>query len=128
MKNQIPYAIISILILCKIFAWWLLFWGTDYSKIELTVLGVFEPVHQFSYLILSTFLIVGILFKSRFAMIAMVVAFLINLGIFVFLGSAVYQSILDPMLLLCLCLVLLYRKPNAWFSATRVNNFINQDK
>jgi hypothetical protein len=95
--------------------WWLLFWGTDYSKVEPTLMGVFEPVHQFSYSILSSFLIVGILFKSRFALIAMFAAFLINLGIFVFRGSTVYQSILDPVLILVLCLILFYRKPNSWF-------------
>jgi hypothetical protein len=115
MRNRIPYAIISIIIFCKIFVWWLLFWGTDYSKVEPTLMGVFEPVHQFSYSILSSFLIIGILFKSRFALIAMFAAFLINLGIFVFRGSTVYQSILDPVLLIVLCLILFYRKPNSWF-------------
>jgi cellulose synthase/poly-beta-1,6-N-acetylglucosamine synthase-like glycosyltransferase len=118
MRNRIPYTIISVLILCKCFVWWLLFWGTDYSKVEPTLMGVFEPVHQFSYSILSSFLLIGILFKSRFALIAMFVAFVINIGIFVFRGSTVYQSLLDPVVLIILCLVLYYRKPNSWFGAS----------
>lgn len=115
MRNRIPYAIISILIFCKFFVWWLLFWGTDYSKVEPTLMGVFEPVHQFSYTILSSFLIIGILFKSRFALVAMFAAFSINVAIFAYRGSTVYQSVLDPVLLVLLCLVLHYRKPNSWF-------------
>ncbi len=118
MRNRIPYALISILVFCKCFVWWLLFWGTDYSKVEPTLMGVFEPVHQFSYSILSSFLLVGILFKSRFALIAMFAAFVINIGIFVYRGSTVYQSILDPVILGILCLVLYYRKPNSWFGAS----------
>ena len=117
MRNRIPYAIISILILNKVFVWWLLFWGTDYSKVEPTLMGVFEPVHQFSYSILSSFMVIGILLKSRFALIAMFVAFVINIAIFAYRGSTVYQSILDPAILIILCLVLYYRKPNSWFGA-----------
>jgi hypothetical protein len=82
-------------------------------------MGVFEPVHQFSYSILSSFLLVGILFKSRFALMAMFVAFIINICIFVYRGSTVYQSILDPVILGVLCVVLYYRKPNSWFGTSK---------
>lgn len=114
MGNRIPYIVLTFLVLSKVFVWWLLFWGTDYSSAEPTLKGVFEPVHQISYSVLSTFLIVGILFKSRFSIVAMFVAAGINMGIYLYRGSAVYQSIFDPLVLVIFCLAVFLYRPNFW--------------
>jgi hypothetical protein len=117
MRNKIPYALISILLFCKLFFWWLLIWGTDFLKVENTLVGMFEPIHQFSYATLSSFLVIGILFRSRFAFIAMFGASLINFLIYVLRGTAVYQSLLDPIILVLFSLALYFSRPNTWFKS-----------
>jgi len=47
----------------------------------------------------------------------MYAAFAINLVIFLLSGRVVYQSILDPVLIILLGLVVHYRQPNSWLGA-----------
>ena len=96
MKNSIPYSLIGILVIAKIFAWWLLIWGSNILDVELTLKGMFEPIHAFSYLVLGSVLVIGLVFGSRFALIALAATAPVNLLIFVFNGNIVYQSIWDP--------------------------------
>lgn len=117
MRNRISYIIITTLVFCKIFAWWLFFLGSNIAEGEITLIDSFSPIHQFSYLILTSFLVVGLLFKSKFAYWSMYAAFAINLGIFLLNGHAVYQSVLDPILIILLGLVVYYRQPNSWLGA-----------
>jgi len=112
MRNRIPYLIITILVLCKIFAWWLFFLGSNIAESEITLVNGFSPIHQFSYLILTSFLVVGLLFKSKFAYWSMYAAFLINFGVFLLNGHVVYQSVLDPILIILLGLIFYYKQPN----------------
>jgi len=100
---------------CKIFAWWLLFFGSNITEVEATLSNSFQPLHQFSYLTLTTFLAVGLLVKSKFALYSFLVTFALNLFIFIVKGTVVYQSVLDPVLIACLGLVVFCRRPNWWF-------------
>jgi len=118
MRNRIPYFIIITLVFCKVFAWWLFFLGSNISEGEITLIDSFSPIHQFSYLILTSFLAVGLLFKSKFAYCSMFAAFAINLGIFLLNGNVVYQSVLDPVLIILLGLVVYYRQPNSWLGVS----------
>jgi len=127
MSNRIPYLIIIALIFCKVFAWWLLFWGSNITEGEVTLIDSFSPIHQFSYLILTSFLAVGLLFKSKFAYYSLFAAFAINLGIFLLNGHVVYQSALDPVLIILLGLVVYYKQPNSWLGLARANKQINKD-
>ena len=91
--------------------------GFNVTEGEITLIDSFSPIHQFSYLILTSFLVVGLLFKSKFAYWSMYAAFAINLVIFLLSGRVVYQSILDPVLIILLGLVVHYRQPNSWLGA-----------
>ena len=99
MKHRLPYVIITILILSKAFAWWMVFALLQTPETELTLTGLLQPLRQFSYLVLSSFLAVGVLFKSRFATYSFLIAFLINLLLFLYSGNGVYQWIYDPVLI-----------------------------
>ncbi len=114
MRNRLHYSLLFILVTGKVFAWWLLFWGTNMQDIEVTLKGVFEPVHQFSYMILSSFLLVSLLFKSRFALFGLFAAFIINTVIYLYRGTAVYQSVWDFIIVLMFCMLVYYRQPNSW--------------
>jgi hypothetical protein len=114
MKNRIPYILLSVLLLSKVFAWWLLFFGIDYSNGTGNSIDNFALIHQISYLTLSSFFVVGILLKSKLSIAAMFVTFLINATIFLFRDTAVYQSVFDPLLLLLFCFVIHYQRPNSW--------------
>jgi hypothetical protein len=115
MKHRLPYAIIIILILSKAFAWWMIFAMLQTPETEPTFTGLFQPLRQFSYLVLSSFLAVGILFKSRFAIYSFIMAFVINLLLFLYTGKGVYQWIYDPVLILMLFFVVYFNRPNFWF-------------
>ena len=117
MRNRIPYLIIITLISCKLFAWWLFFLGSNISEGKITLIDSFPPIHQFSYLILTSFFAVGLLFKSQFAFWSMFVALAINVSIFFLNGHVVYQSVLDPIIVTVLGLVVYFRQPNSWFGA-----------
>ena len=117
MKNRIPYLLIITLFLCKLFSWWLFFIGSNVTEGEITLSKTFPLIHQFSYLVLTSFLVIGLLFKSHFAYWAFWGAFAINLIIYTLKGTLVYQSILDPIFIICLSLIIYYRQPNSWFNS-----------
>jgi len=121
MKSFIPYTIIGILLIAKIFAWWLLIWGSNILDAELTLKGMFEPIHAFSYMVLSSVLLIGLLFGSRFSLIALAMTAPINLSIYLMNENVVYQSIWDPVLVSIFIAVVVFRNPNKWNSGAGVN-------
>lgn len=123
MKNSIAYLLLAVLLVGKVFAWWMIFWGSNILDAELTLAGMFEPIHQFSYLILSSVLLVGILFRSKFSLAALLVTAPTNAIIFLLHGTSVYQSIWDPVLLALFVAAIVFIKPNRWtqtFGANKV--------
>jgi len=125
MKNTIPYLLLAMLLAGKAFAWWMILWIGYFSNTELTLVGMFEPIHQFSYLIISTLMLVGILFRSTFALIVLLLTFLINILVYIFHGTIVYQSVWDPVLLVLFVTVTQLRKPNSWERILGVNKPIH---
>ena len=121
MKNTIPYSLLITLLIGKAFAWWLLFFGTNILDAELTLSGMFEPIHQFSYLVLSTILLIGILFSSRFSLVVLALTAPTNLTIYLLHGTSVYQSVWDPVLLAIFLMVISLREPNRWAQSFRAN-------
>jgi hypothetical protein len=49
MKNSVPYFLLAMLLVGKAFAWWMLVFGSNVLDAELTLIGMFEPIHQFSF-------------------------------------------------------------------------------
>lgn len=121
MKNTIPYTLLTMLLLGKAFSWWILFFGSNILDSELTLVGMFEPIHQFSYLLLSSILLVGVLFGSKFSLLVLALTAPANLFIFLLRGSSVYQSIWDPVMLGLFVLVVVLRTPNRWNQLFRAN-------
>jgi len=122
MKNKIPYTIISLMLISKIFAWWLLVWGIDYGSADLTLESSFKPAHQISYMVLSSFLVIGVILKSKFALYAFFGVFIINLIIYILNGSIVYQSLYDPTLLILFYFVINKKQPNSWLTTKELTN------
>ena len=121
MKNTIPYLILITLLLSKVFAWWMILFGSNILEVEATLSNLFQPLHQFSYLALSSVLVVGIVFRSKFAFTALLLTVPANLIIYLYHGTSVYQSLWDPMFLLVFGIVATYRKPNHWGALFRAN-------
>lgn len=121
MKNSIPYVLLTILALGKIFAWWLLFYGSNLMDPELTLAGMFEPIHQFSYLIVSSILVAGIIFGSRSALIVLALTVPVNFAIFLFRGTSVYQAVWDPVVLGIFIAGIMVRKPSRWLPSLGAN-------
>lgn len=114
MRNLLPALLLAVLVAGKIFAWWLIVWGSNMLDAELTVRGMFEPVHAFSYLVLSSILLVGVVFGSRFAFVALMLVAVANVGIYALRGTTVYQAVWDPLLLLAFVTTVALRRPNRW--------------
>lgn len=116
MKNSVPYFLLAMLLVGKAFAWWMLVLGSNVLHAELTLIGMFEPIHQFSYLVFSSVLLIGISLGSRFSLIALALTVPINAAIFFLRETSVYQSIWDPVLLGLFVVAIAFRRPNRWFS------------
>lgn len=127
MKNTIPYLILITLLLSKVFAWWMIFFGSNILEVESTLSNLFQPLHQFSYLTLSSVLVVGIVFRSKFAFNALLLTVPANLIIYLYHGTSVYQSLWDPMFLLVFGIVATHRKPNHWGTLFRANTTLKME-
>ncbi len=123
MKNTIPYSLLVIFLLSKCFAWWMLYITFAATDVELIVTSLILPAYQSSYLLLSTVLLIGVLFRSRFAIIAFFLTAPVNLTIFIFSGAFVYQGIWDPVLMAIFVIVVNARTPNSWSVAFSIPKF-----
>ncbi len=113
-------SVLILALIAKGFAW-LLFFGITVQAPENNQL-VFEStiklMHQVSYLITTSLLFIGILARSSFAYIALIIIIIINLILCYLQQYWVYQSITDLALLIIFSIAIYAHKSDPWFKNT----------
>ena len=76
---------------------------------------LYQTIHQVTYYLLSTVCIIGILCKRVIFLYTLIFLFFVNLGVYVFKGTSVYQSVFDPVFILIFLSFAFFVKPNRWY-------------
>ena len=114
-KNKLIYVLLLLMFFSKFFVVYLLFAYVLPSLEGRQVNVVYSQlIHQYAYFFISLLCVIGLLFRVKLAYFIFLVSFLVNLAIYIVLGTSVYQSIYDPILLLVFTLLVIYIKPNIW--------------
>jgi len=114
-KNKPIFVLLIFMLLSKFFVVYLFIFHVvpGIEGKELVVVP-FQTIHQASYFAISSICIIGLILRKKIFFFLLLLAFFVNLAIYLVVGTLVYQSIYDPVLLLLFIFLVAYTKPNLW--------------